>query len=177
MRASRPAACSRMRGMRELALLGLIACGPSRHDATCSSPPCNNEDAAIDTLCPAIHFTAMPTTPSIEMLIDQSGSMSSAFGALTRYAAVRAALVASGTGVIDQLQGQAYFGATVYTKAFARPALQSVPGTFNNDPPIANLIDTNGPGLYTPTGAAIDAVVADFAAHPPPAGSPPIIVL
>jgi hypothetical protein len=164
--------------MRELvALLFVVGCGPSHDHGTCSSPPCNNPDADTDGTCPAIHFTPMPTTPSIEMLIDQSLSMSSAFGTTTRWAAMRDALVANGTGVVDQLQHQVYFGATLYTSSLTCPALQSVPRTLDNDPPIANLIDTNGPGLYTPTGDAITAVIADFAAHPPPAGSPPIIVL
>jgi hypothetical protein len=124
-----------------------------------------------------VHFNAQPTTPTIELLIDQSGSMSTAFGATTRYDAVRDALVATGTGIVDQLQAKAYFGATLFTSAFACPNLQTVPRGLNNEAPIATMINANGPGLYTPTGPSIDAVVADFAANPPVAGSPPFIVL
>jgi hypothetical protein len=160
--------------MRELAIcFVLVACGPGKLHGDDTVDAAGNSDVN----CPAVHFTAMPTTPSIEVLIDQSLSMDSAFGATTRYAAMREALVAPGAGVIDLLQSKAYFGATLYTSALTCPALQTVPRMMNNDPPIAAMIDANGPGLYTPTGDAITAVTADFAAHPPPAGSPPIIVL
>src|SRR5262249_14102443 len=108
--------------MRELALLALVACGPAHSHDTCASPPCNNDGddgGTTDVNCPAVHFSPTPTTPSIEVLIDQSASMNSTFGAAgTRYAAVRQALVGTGTGVIAELQSKAYFGATLYTSAF-----------------------------------------------------------
>jgi hypothetical protein len=157
----------------------LASCGPNRHDGgTCDSDPsCNNVDAAPADSCPAVQFTAKPTTPTIELLIDQSLSMSSTFGATTRYKAVQDALVAPGTGVVTELEASAYFGATLFTSALTCPALQVVPRAINNSAAISAMIAANGPGLYTPTGDAITAVTADFAASPPPAGSPPFIVL
>jgi hypothetical protein len=167
-----------MRDLAGLLCIGFAAaCGPSHDHGTCATPPCNNApDADTDGTCPAIHFTATPTTPSIDVLIDQSLSMSSTFGASTRWVAMHDALVGA-SGVIMQLQAQVYFGATLYTSAVTCPALQVVPRMLNNGPAIATMINANGPGLYTPTGDAISAVVADFAAQPPPPGSPPIIVL
>src|SRR5262249_46839825 len=41
----------------------------------------------IDMNCPAVNFTPMKTTPSIELLVDRSGSMSMSFGATSRYQA------------------------------------------------------------------------------------------
>src|SRR5437867_573896 len=43
-------------------------------DGSCTS---DNTDAGlpVDTNCPAVHFTPMKTTPSIELVVDRSGSM------------------------------------------------------------------------------------------------------
>src|SRR5437773_6618037 len=106
-------------------LLLLLACGPHHGDPCLTNPAdpsCNNLDGATDS-CPAVTFTAKPTTPTIELLLDQSGSMSSTFGTTTRYQAMQDALVGAGTGVVSQLQSKAYFGATLYTSAPACPNL------------------------------------------------------
>jgi hypothetical protein len=161
-------------------LLFVVACGPHHGDPCLTNPAdpsCNNLDSGPTDSCPAVTFSAKPTIPTIELLLDQSESMSSMFGPTTRYQAMEDALVATGTGVVSQLQSNAYFGATLYTSAFACPNLQVVPRALDNEMPIASMLGANGPGLYTPTGPAIDAVVADFAAHPPMPGSPPFIVL
>jgi hypothetical protein len=55
--------------------------------------------------------------------------------------------------------------------------LYSVPRAVNNVAAIGALLDAQSPKGQTPTAPAIDAIVADFAANPPPQGSPPIIVL
>jgi hypothetical protein len=159
-----------------------------------------------DAACPAIVFNPMPKTPSIGLVLDQSGSMlygkiddsndptdetaqdQAAAACATdpncRLTAMRAALTGP-TGVVTQLQGKAYFGASQYTcdKEYPDPAsalqLISAPRALDN----ASAIDTNL-GLVdatnswnTPTFAAIDAMVADFVANPPPADSPPAIIL
>jgi len=160
-------------------LVILTACGPHHGDPCLTNPAdpsCNNLDSGTTDACPAVTFTAKATTPTIELLLDQSGSMSSTFGMTTRYQAMVDALVGTG-GVVSQLQSKAYFGATLFTSALACPNLQVVPRALDNETPIASMLAANGPGLYTPTGAAIDAVVADFAANPPMPGSPPFIVL
>src|ERR1700691_5243023 len=92
--------------------LGLTACGPKsdRNGPSSTGPDAFGTGGSNDADCPAVHFTAAPTTPSIELLIDQSGSMISAFGNTTRYDAVRDALVAVGTGIVGELQSKAYFG-------------------------------------------------------------------
>ncbi|MBA3398216.1 MAG: VWA domain-containing protein [Deltaproteobacteria bacterium] len=130
-----------------------------------------------DASCPAVMFTATSITPSIQLLIDRSGSMNEAIGATTRYSAVRSALVDQTNGVVSKLQGKAYFGASLYSTDTPCPTLYSVPRTLNNRDSIATLINSQSPGGNTPTGGSIDKVVADFAANPPPANSPPLIVL
>ena len=137
------------------------------------TPPGTGPDAS----CPAVNFTAKAVTPSIQLLIDRSGSMDESIGTIDRYTAVRNALVEQTEGVVTKLQGKAYFGASLYSTDAPCPKLYSVPRAMNNRDAIATLINSQSPAGNTPTGGAIDQVVAGFAANPPPAGSPPIIVL
>ena len=130
-----------------------------------------------DASCPAVNFTAKAVTPSIQLLIDRSGSMDQSIGAVDRYTAVRNALVDPTDGVVTKLQSKAYFGASLYSTDAPCPKLYSVPRALSNRDAIATLINSQSPAGNTPTGGAIDQVVAGFAANPPPAGSPPIIVL
>lgn len=159
-----------------------------------------------DAACPAVVFNPMPQTPSIGLVLDQSGSM--LYGLINdsndptdpviqaqrkaacaadpncRLTAMRSVLTGA-SGVVTQLQAKAYFGSSQYTcdKEFPDPtaALQLInaPRSLNN----ATAIDTalgmvNATNSWnTPTFAAIDAMVADFVANPPPAGSPPAIIL
>jgi len=150
-----------------------------------TDPPIDAKD------CPVVHFSATPVTPSIQLLIDRSSSMTENFDNQSppamgpyKYPTVQDALVGT-NGVVTQLESSVYFGATLFT-AFksACPSLQSTPRAKNNKAAIKTLIANNPPRLrsdadpgYTPTPLGINAVVDDFAAHPAPDGSPPVIVL
>lgn len=133
----------------------------------------NNSD---DATCPSVNFTATPIQPSISLLIDRSGSMNEAIGGQTRYRAVREALVGP-SGVVTELENRAHFGASLYSTDSPCPKLYSVPRSMGNRASIAALIDGQQPGGNTPTGASIQQATADFLATPPPANSPPVIVL
>lgn len=133
-----------------------------------------------DANCPDVHFAAMKTTPSIELLLDRSGSMDMSDIAPTRFQALQNALV-GGTGAIPAAQASVYFGATMFA-GDQTPCLNTsgftVPRALNNSTAIATLIASRPPnGGSTPTADAIGAVTADFALNPPPTGSPPIILL
>ncbi|MFN0252541.1 MAG: vWA domain-containing protein [Kofleriaceae bacterium] len=127
-----------------------------------------------------MHFTATRTTPSIQLLVDRSTSMLEPITdatTMTKFAAVRAALVGPG-GVVTQLQSKALFGASLYTHLDTPcPELRSVPRAFSNRTAIATLIDTTTPMGATPTGPAIDAAVGSFGTSPPTAETPRYIVL
>lgn len=136
-----------------------------------------------DMDCPAVHFTATKTTPSIQILIDRSGSMAHNFadktaqaGEPVKYTTVKDALVGA-TGVITQLEQQVYFGASLYSDDAPCPKLSTVTRAKGTRNAINTLIGGQNPGGNTPTPPSIDAAVAEFAANPPPAGSPKIIVL
>ena len=131
-----------------------------------------------DAACPAVHFMATQVTPSIQLLIDRSGSMDTALPNTntSRYQAMHDALV-GGTGVVNALQNKVYFGASLFTADSPCPRLYSQGRTMMNAASIKSLIESQSPNGNTPTAPSIDAVVADFAANPPPMGSPPVIVL
>jgi hypothetical protein len=132
--------------------------------------------------CATVDFTATQVTPSIQLVIDRSGSMGQTLpnSNLTRYQAMRNALVGNnGTnGVVGDLQGKAYFGATLYTSDSPCPRMYNTAARqLNNLQQVKTLIESQSPGGNTPTPQAIDAAVQLFAQTPPPMGSPPIIVL
>lgn len=166
--------------------------GQCGNDYSCTSDgrcvPNGNGSGGSDMAdaCPSAHFTAMKATPSIELLIDKSQSMRENFSGQDpvttsgvsgpfKFPTEQDALVGT-TGVVTQLQGSVYFGAAMFPSNNC-PGVFSTPRTLNNLTPISNLIAAHGPSGNTPTSQAIDAVVADFMANPPPKGSPPVILL
>lgn len=135
-----------------------------------------------NTPCARVSFTAKPTTPSILLLLDGSGSMNNDFGSTTRWRAVKEALTAPTTGVVTQLQSKAYFGSMVFENINKStcPQLTTRPRALNNVAAIrSDLGDNSNPNSGTPTAKAMEAAVASFSAptNPVPAGSPKIIVL
>ena len=143
-------------------------------------------DAPVNTTpdadCPNVHFTPMKTTPSVELLLDRSGSMKMTDIAPTRYGALHTALTGT-NGAVTSTQANVYFGAALFSGAESpcppNAALDgfSVPRALNNASAIDALITANQPNGATPTADWVTAVAQDFAANPPPAGSPPIILL
>jgi hypothetical protein len=134
--------------------------------------------AGPDAACPAVHFMATQVVPSIQLLIDRSGSMDTALPNTntSRYQAMHDALV-GGTGVVTSLQNKVYFGASLFSADAPCPKLYSQGRAMGNYTSIKSLIESQSPNGNTPTAPSIDAVVADFAANPAPMGSPPVIVL
>lgn len=159
------------------------------------------EQPGPDAPCPDVIFTPMPQTPSIGLVLDQSGSM--LYGLINdnvatidkatcatnpdcRFTAMRDALTGP-AGVVTQLQSKAYFGHSQYTcdREFQPTNDTSVlqlfttPRALDNAAAIDAQLALTSPAnsWNTPTFAAIDAMVASFVANPPPASSPPAIIL
>ncbi len=143
-------------------------------DGNCMANNGSNDPGGPDANCPAVHFTAMPTTPSVQLLIDRSGSMDMNDISPTRYKAIQTGI----NTVVGMLDQQVYFGASLFSADSPCPKLYSTATRAKgNAAAIATLIASQQPGGNTPTAPSIDAVVADFAANPPPMGSPPVIIL
>ncbi|HET9619925.1 MAG TPA: vWA domain-containing protein [Kofleriaceae bacterium] len=160
-------------------------CGASNtctNDGFCQ-PGDNNGPPPIDAECPAVHFTASKVTPSVQLLLDRSGSMLEDFNGNdnglgnSKFTAEDKALV-DPTGVVTQLQSSVYFGVMMYPSNVC-PGTVQTPRALMNAGAIASFIQSNVPASTgnTPTPQAIDSAVQDFVANKPPAGSPPIIVL
>jgi hypothetical protein len=138
-----------------------------------------------DASCPALHFTPTRTTPTVELLLDESSSMKANYGPNntppTRLEAMRTALVDATDGVVTKLANQVVFGVSLYTGTGNAPptcpTLTSQARALNNLQPIRTLLNAATPKSNTPTAASIDAVVAGFTANPPANGSPKIIAL
>jgi len=165
-----------------LAALGLAACTGTigGGQAVGADGGTGSGDGGADAACPGVTFQPTPVIPSIALLLDQSGSMTSTFGTTTRYDAMHQALTDPQTGVVTLLQDKVIFGANLYTSHNGGPTcpiLTSVPRQLDNRDLIDALLASNAPDDDTPTGEAIEKIVADFQADPPPSGSPPIILL
>ncbi|HEY5947762.1 MAG TPA: vWA domain-containing protein [Kofleriaceae bacterium] len=139
----------------------------------------SNGGGGPDASCPSVSFMATQVIPSIQLLIDRSGSMGTTLPNTntSRYQAMHDALVGT-NGVVGQLQAKAHFGASLYSSDTPCPRLyNTTTRALNNFTQVKQLIESQSPSGNTPTPGAIDQTVALFAATPPPMGSPPIIVL
>jgi hypothetical protein len=176
-----------MKSLVRVAAVLATGCSYPRLSADCADPlacPAGSRPGSSDASCAALHLTPTKVVPSVELLIDRSGSMANDFsdmpptgGSPVKYTAMRDALVGM-QGVVTTLASQVYFGASLYADdGKTCPGLQTVARALNNAMSIGTLVDVNPPAGNTPTPPAIDAVVADFGFNSPPSDSPPIIVL
>lgn len=139
--------------------------------------PEGNCQVRVDADCPNVTLGGTRTTPTVQLLLDQSGSMTADFGSTDRWTAMKDALTGT-NGVVTTTQSSVIFGASLYTGVPGTcPQMTSVGRALDNHPAIDNLLESNGPATETPTGESIDAVLADFAANPPGPDSTPIIIL
>lgn len=141
----------------------------------------SNGDAGSTGMdCPSAEVTFTPQIPTVLLLIDQSGSMTTRFGRQSRWDAVRDALTAE-EGVIDSLQGQVRFGLALYTSHNGSlsgnicPILTEVPPAIDNLAAISAVYDEAEPEEETPTGDAIFVVTESLSAFSEP--GPKVIVL
>jgi hypothetical protein len=135
--------------------------------------------------CPSAHFQAMKTTPSIQLLIDRSGSMLHDFGdnrttdpMKQKFTIEQTALVGP-QGVVTQLQGSILFGASMFPSDACPGLFETATRKTGNEPDIAALLTAHppDPNANTPTSQAIDGAVTNFMNNPAPKGSPPVILL
>ncbi len=129
--------------------------------------------------CPNVSVQLSPQTPTVQLLIDQSGTMEENFpGSSDRWNAVRSSLVGQ-NGVVTALQDSVEFGATLYTSNRGRTEGQPCPLLQSTSPKKGSLADINqlfvdhDPFIDTPTAESVLAVANEF----PQADGPRIIVL
>ena len=145
-------------------------------DTPDAGPPAD----AID--CPSVFVEASPLIPTVQLLIDQSGSMDADFGAVTRWAAVATALVDPNDGAVTQLQDKVRFGASLYSSLGGNaggtcPLLVETLPSLNNRDAIASLLANNLPQQDTPTAESVTAITNGFPPADPDVPGPRLIVL
>jgi hypothetical protein len=118
--------------------------------------------------CPAVKVDFAKATPTVLVLVDQSGSMTERFGTDTRWNVARKALIDPTNGVIKTLDGQVRFGIALYTskdgnKGGTCPMLDQVAIGTGNYAQIAAMYSKAEPIGDTPTGDAIVAVTRQLA--------------
>lgn len=132
-----------------------------------------------DGTCGDINVVVNGLTPTVQLLIDQSGSMREDFGGTNRWNAVYRTLM-GGDGVVPTLDAAVRFGLTLYTSDGGNaggqcPQLVDVAPELDNFEAMDAEFGPAGPAGDTPTGESIDAVAQALAAQP--ADGPKIIVL
>jgi hypothetical protein len=115
-------------------------------------------------------------TPTVMLLVDQSGSMSDAFPAgksTTRWSVLRSALMDPMTGAVKQMESTVRMGLAMYTSNHGTaggtcPMLTQVGINANNYSAIDAVYQMSKPLGDTPTGESISAVAQELAGQPDP---------
>ena len=119
--------------------------------------------------CGEVDVQVEPVTPTIVLLVDQSGSMTSDFQGVDRWDAIYETLMDPDDGVVAMLEGLVRFGLTLYTSEDGYdggecPMLTSVGPALNNRDAIDGVFAPANPVDETPTGESLEAVAIELAA-------------
>jgi hypothetical protein len=135
----------------------------------------------VEMPCASTSIVANRVLPTVMLVVDGSTSMEMPYGTLssgdggmstdagmtmggggaqtTRWSAVREALVNPTIGVVESLQGLVRFGMAVFgTNATCPLPLGTIAPELNNFTKIDQGLPVNPPGMFTPTGPALDQV-------------------
>lgn len=142
-------------------------------------PPFPDNPFPDDGTCGDINAVVSGVTPTIQLVVDQSGSMDSNFGSTSRWNAVYRTLMED-NGMVNRLQSGIRFGLTLYTSFNGDsggqcPVLQNVAPKLENYNDMQAVIGPANPEDDTPTGATLAAVTDTLAAYAEP--GPKIMIL
>jgi len=119
------------------------------------------EEASDTEDCPLLDVILIPQTPTLVLLVDQSGSMNEDFGGDTRWNVVTDVLIDQQNGIVPQFDDSIRFGLTLYTSIDGDaggecPLLIEVDPAINNFPAIEMTLSAEVPIQETPTGESLD---------------------
>lgn len=137
-----------------------------------------------DGVCAEVTIEARMVTPTVMLIIDQSGSMDADFGGDTRWNVVRDSLL-GGDGLIQPLEGTVKFGLALYSAVAEGdggvmgecPRLTTVDAMLNNHDAIETVYAPADILDETPTGASIQLILRRFRERVDPDPDPVIFVL
>lgn len=157
----------------------------------CEYSPSSDGGTVDGPGCPSVSVRTQPIIPTVQLLIDHSGSMNAGFGGSNRIESVRDSLLDPTNGVVAQLASRVRFGATLYTAfddvantdpradlpcphlpAAVAPALDNYATI---DAALRPLLQVDAIGEDTPTGESVTLVANAFPA--PGANEKQVIVL
>jgi hypothetical protein len=132
-----------------------------------------------DDVCADVNVLVNGLTPTVQLVIDQSGSMTENFGGQDRWDAVYNTLMGQ-DGIVDRLDEEVRFGLSLYTSFGGNdggtcPVIAGVPPALGNYGAIDAQYGPAVPEEDTPTGEAINAVAAQLRNFTEP--GPKIIIL
>ena len=133
---------------------------------TSTSTGTNSGGSGQGGSCGEVEVTFEPQTPTVVLLIDQSGSMTSDFNGQPRWDVVYDALMDPQDGVVMSLQDTVRFGLALYTydgSGQTCPEIVDVmPPALNAHGAIDAVYSQQGPSGNTPTGDSLTQVAADL---------------
>ena len=132
-----------------------------------------NPESLDDGACGEVTVNLEPETPTLVLLVDQSGSMEGDFGGVERWAAVYDTLMDPNDGVLANLEGTIRFGLTLYSSMDGNaggecPLLTTVDPALNNYAAIDTAYAPERPIDETPTGESLEAAAMALAAFNEP---------
>lgn len=123
--------------------------------------PTTDEGSETES-CALLDVILIPQTPTLVLLVDQSGSMTEDFGGDTRWNVITDVLIDAQNGIVPQFDDSIRFGLTLYTALPEMggecPTLTEVPPAINNSPAIEMTLSMSAPLQETPTGESLDIV-------------------
>lgn len=136
--------------------------------------------AATTDVCADADVKFEAQTPTVLLLIDQSGSMTEDFGGTDRWQAVYNALLDKDDGLVPDLEDKIRFGMALYTSfdgdnGGVCPVLTTTVPALNNYAALEASYDAAKPEGETPTGESIAAVAPTLVMDPSPGNK--VIVL
>lgn len=137
--------------------------------------------------CPSVMVSARRVTPTVILVVDQSGSMTSGFGGSNRWDALRDSLLDPDDGLIQALEDQVRFGLALYSAEAEGnasgppigecPMLNEVTAAISNYDAIEAVYADAEPIDETPTGDAINAILDGWLGMPDRPTDPTIFIL
>lgn len=121
-------------------------------------------DSSDTEACPLLDVILVPQTPTMVLLVDQSGSMDQDFGGDTRWNVITNVLIAPNTGIVPQFAAAIRLGLSLYTSIDGNttgnecPMLTEVAPALDNAVEIESVMSMAAPVGETPTGESIDVV-------------------
>lgn len=118
--------------------------------------------------CANVEVDTSPVTPTVVLLVDQSGSMWYDFGGQPRWQVLQDALFDPATGVIKPLEEDVRFGLALYSSMDGNfggecPMITELSPSFGNHAQLASTFAAAQPLDETPTGESLDVVALQLA--------------